>query len=399
MKVDRMQAQSCSNILWALAKLQTIDTLNFSQLFDQLLVRTDAVLNSFTSQQASNVIWAYAKITEGKRSGDQKLLLKLARHCLKQKGNSQDYDNAVWSLATLELRDVQVFSDLVNRCGQLYESMPPQGIANVLWSCGKMRFYDEALFKRLYFAGSRKVYDFNGQHLANALWTCAQFGYQNKNFVDAVLKLAPRICRKSTSGELVTIAWSLAILDVWDNNFWQQMTNKIDETVILADTSASGLEIMKMIYHIKLLADMCNVPEAAEKLVSEKAMQLCRKLWQESESQASKLQQRVYEQIKSLNLGCTELEMKTEDQDMTMDILIKRGNGQTDVVVEVDGPYHFCWNEPNRPLFHFQRRNQLLQYKGYRVVIISYQEVDTQRGDVKQLFLDKLNTNSEGEKG
>ena len=60
---------------------------------------------------------------------------------------------------------------------------------------------------------------------------------------------------------------------------------------------------------------------------------------------------------------------------LAVDVLVRLPDGRA-VAVEVDGPSHFCADDPKRPLGHTRLKRRLLEHAGLEAVSVPYYEWD-----------------------
>ncbi|KAL3149096.1 hypothetical protein ABBQ32_001939 [Trebouxia sp. C0010 RCD-2024] len=351
--IHRFKPQEVANTLWSYATLGH-DPNNL--LLDAMAGQMAQNIQHFRPQAVSNSLWAYAKL--GYNPGREVLDAAAHRvlHSLTQY-TSQEVANTLWALATLEhYPGGQLLDASAIQIGRRMEQFSPQDITNSVWAYAKLFHHpcnDLLQFAAMYCL--RHWHRFKPQEVANMFW-------------------------------------ALAILKAWQGDTWRLLLDKLATVPPCSFDDADQHQL----YQVYMLLDTTGVGHLHAPPLSasfpEPLLESALAVWKASVRQVgriSKLHEEVSRLLWSLAILHTNHHL-TPDGLFCVDIALQ----DQQVVIEVDGPSHFCVNS-RRPLGHIVGRRRMLESRGLIVRSIPFYEWSNLGSiDQQKIYLSRLLTSA-----
>jgi hypothetical protein len=264
--------------------------------------------------------------------------------------NSQDIANTLNALAKFDHYDAAVVSRLAAEAKVKAGDFNSQNIANTLNAFASLDHYDASVVGRLVAEAKAKAGDFNSQNIANTLWALVVFGYYSQDVFLSLCSSMACVAHDSWQPENLMQIYQVTLAVSVEQPSWQLVV-----PCALKKASATALS-----------AERSSIKSSNLHLQVSKAL--------------SRLQ--VRHTNEAMVGGCS--------VDIQIDELVsiaKTSAGQRKVVVEVDGPSHFCQaagGKIDRAVGSTLLKRRLLEGQGWSCVSIPYFEWDALNDHCKQ---------------
>lgn len=213
--LPRFKSFELSSMLWAIAKLGTLDgSIPFnakpvSLVFEEAVNIVLGRASSMEFRALSMIAWAFATA----KQSTYDLFACMAVHMTRQAGvaTCQEMGNTVWAFGTLNVADTELFAALGRRAIMCLNDFKPQELSNMLWGFASSGFFDEDFFQQAAIAAQSK--DLSPQHLANILWAFSRVRPTHALTQHTLLSFLPVCLRQMCffkPQELSSIALSVA---------------------------------------------------------------------------------------------------------------------------------------------------------------------------------------------
>ena len=305
---------------------------------------TDEILAAVTDEAkpVDPPLLAMALSAFVKQRGDRRdprvqvLLRSLEKHATKLR--SRDLSTVLVASRRLGKPPASLVSAMCKACCDRSGDLDAQAIANTLNAVSQMGHSDAALVSRLSEAALGKAGEFNPQNIASTLWSLL-----------ALSDLPNRACVSALWGQL----------ECQDASAWS-----VEEL--------SQLHIAQLCLGVEHPGWNLNLPTGL-------AAAAQGAWWTSlSEAKSSRLHGSISQCL--TDLGVVH-ENEVEAGGLSVDIAVRDASGVGGLVVEVDGPAHYCVSRPNLPqqpkmLGQYVFKHRLLTKQGWRVVCVPYFEWD-----------------------
>ena len=260
-------------------------------------------------------------------------------------------------------------------CSARAQEFESRYIANTLNALSQMNCYDAALVSRLSQAALSKADDFNAQGIANTLNALAKFGHDDAAVVSRLSQAALSKADDFSAQDIANSLWTLlALSDSPDlacvTALWARVPG--EDTPLWSHEELGQLHLAQLClaiehpdWNLVLPADLASAT---------------RRAWRASLSaaQSSRFHKRVSRCLTALGVGH---ENEVEAGRLSVDIVVRDASGVGGLVVEVDGPAHYCVPLPNPPqqakvLGQYVFKDRLLAKQGWRVLHVPFFEWD-----------------------
>jgi len=199
-----------SSILWAFAKLGTIDASTkpcAAPLFDVAASQIQEHIEDFTFRCLVTTVWAYATA----RRPSQSLFHATAERMIGMvhTANCQELANTAWAFPTSEVyHHERLFNALAKRAVPRLHDFKPQELSNLIWGFAASGCFHEAVFTSVSITAQTMAQqkELLPQHLANILWAVTRLRPQHPVASTTVLALLPECGRQLSRFKPVEIA-------------------------------------------------------------------------------------------------------------------------------------------------------------------------------------------------
>lgn len=207
----QVPVQCLSIVAWSCASLRIRNETLFGKITAILVPR----LTELKPFELSNLVWAYAKL----QLVDTELLKAVTERLLsRQEGEFkvQCLSTIAWCFATTRFRHVAVFASLAEELVAHASEAKPQEISTTLWAFAKNRHSSPMLFEAFGWVAltDSKIAHFKLQELSNTAWAFATAGLENV----ALFAQIERAVQSKLSGiepqSIANILWAFAKLQV-----------------------------------------------------------------------------------------------------------------------------------------------------------------------------------------
>ncbi|MBO9497275.1 DUF1601 domain-containing protein, partial [Thalassotalea sp. G20_0] len=392
--------QEIANLLWAIAKL--VDngqkqTPRLNEAVAALLPHVNAQKDQFNAQGIANLLWAMAKLVDNGQEQTPRLneaVAALLPHVNAQKDqfNAQGIANLLWAMAKLvdngqertpEFNDV--VAALLPHVKAQKAHFKPRETANLLWAMAKLvdngqeqtPRLNEAVAALLPHVNAQKD-QFIPQHIANLLWAMAKLGefielnVVTSTFEFLVYKISenPQLSQQnilmSLWGVMVCCARLSLVPNANKNNLLEKHMD--DLFTRLENTSPDNEEDQRIIAMVtSWLGRPCPVVPRYQTTISKPQADFRYQL-------QSRIPSLKIEEEKSLNLL------------PPVDLLLPDHN----IVIEVQGPYHYVGSDFNIRNGSSLLKIALLQKAGFEVIEIPVNMLLNQ--DLMKPYIDQIKT-------
>ena len=170
----------CSNMLWAVAKLDHRMRPQLAKLKSDAILATRATARQMGSEEIANVIWASASLQLDSADSDD--ILTSAAQRLPRVASRLTPDGIsriFWAIASMDARATKCFSDDMSLLAKtalcLLPRMDAEGVSNIIWSCAVLKHHE--LLEQLQAVSDAILPlsgDMNSQQIANIMWSAAE---------------------------------------------------------------------------------------------------------------------------------------------------------------------------------------------------------------------------------
>ncbi|CAE7228939.1 unnamed protein product [Symbiodinium sp. CCMP2592] len=227
--------RQCSNILWAVAKLDQRMSTQLSSLRASSLAAVKATASHMDAQGAANIVWAAARL----------------------------------QLSQAEREEV--LAAVAGRLGDVVDKLKPQDVVNILRGAADLRSRSAKLFPSLPLlrnAAERVLPDFNEQHIADVIWSCAKLK-DVPELPKLVPIFVPRVKEHLSSRSLPCVAmviWSLAELHQQCPVSVQLLPSLLDAFMKADSAKLNPMEISEVLRAVAMLQQLPEVVATSERL-------------------------------------------------------------------------------------------------------------------------------------
>jgi hypothetical protein len=213
-KIDSFKPFELSLLLWALAKLSTIecsspfDTTQLKGVFDVASKHIVQNVRSIECRCLSMVVWAYATA----RQSDGTLFSVVAAQMAKAPTHTcQEMANTIWAYGTQNITHTDLFKSLAQKGARSITGFKAQELSNMVWGFASAGFFHEQFYQLAATAALSK--DLSTQHMANILWAFTRVRPRHPLTQRTVLSFLPLCCqqlRRFKAQEVSSVTLSVA---------------------------------------------------------------------------------------------------------------------------------------------------------------------------------------------
>jgi very-short-patch-repair endonuclease len=268
----------------------------------------------------------------------------------------------LWAMATLSASiNKPAIAALATQAMTLAKTFNKQNLANTLWAMAKLGYRDEKALTALMVQICEKHSSFDAQEISNILYAMAQLNYRDEASLTALLERAWSLTPCFNIQNITNTLWSLACLGEVE-----RLQDFIKGIAFRVDLAASDFQKENMIqmHYVRLYCQLIlkiPLPCFFDGIVVSRDM---------LGITTSRLQLEIATVIRELGAhhGYSVLDEAILNG-ISVDMLIKPHN----IVVEVDGPFHFIRSADHKLSYHgpSQLKDLLLNAMGYRVLHIT----------------------------
>jgi len=179
--------------------------------FIRVLCNQHIPFPEFSAQNLANFAWGLA--TLGIK--DTNLFLALGRECCTRLDEfiEQELSNLIWAFGTCEIVDNLLLHHVALECAtRPAEAWDPQSVSNLLWAYATLAVKDEVLLEHMVHCAIVRIDGFVSQELANSTWATAMLMYRDEAFLEVV---AQKVIRRITPDQtdpihLAQLMWSFS---------------------------------------------------------------------------------------------------------------------------------------------------------------------------------------------
>jgi hypothetical protein len=358
-RMDTFNAQELANTAWAFASAG----VRVPELFAALAVRCEQHMGTFNAQDLANTAWAF--VIAGARVPG--LFAALAVHCEQHLGtfNARDLANTAWALANADVRAQGLFATLAPgllaalavHCEERMGTFNAQDLANTAWAFATAGIRAPGLFAALAVHCEQPMGTFNAQDLANTAWAFATAGVCVPTLFAALALHYEQRMGTFNAQELANAAWAFAAMYLFDVP---------TTSTAVADGSPAlhpWLRLVVSMAELYLESAQAGEPEQLFKCVSafELALLVCHAaLGGIPDPRLGRLRAAAHSRSFALNQekaavtpSAAQLELSAHlraagwehADDVSVEgglLVVDMACTVTRVVVELDGPSHFC---------------------------------------------------------
>lgn len=295
----------------------------------------------------------------------------------------------------------------------LHSAKNPQTIAKLVWYSGVLRHYNAEFFEiasSMLLADKQFLQKLGSMPLASVdlLQGFAQHSEPiPQKIADTIVFSIERGVEenKIPVHSLSWLAWSLASTGQLNESTFRRLASTIESSQ--AFLKGMQRRHLSMLFQAALQLET-STKVSHQNLLPDRLLEEAQKAWHKRGNRVntSAMQRQVADVVKSLGIQC-ELEYQPPDSHVVIDIAIENvhpedvcsfarsktylrkfnknttitrrkksstGNIGINIALEVDGPFHYATNIPNRPMGALVLRNSLLEHSGWSVLSIPYWE-------------------------
>lgn len=179
-----------STLLWALAKLGTIDNVSSCSkpVFRASANHMTKHAEHFGFRCLATTVWAFATA----KQHNVRLFRSISAQMLPMVhvANCQEMANTAWAFGTVNFHDDHLFSELASKAIARLGEFKPQELSNMLWGFASNGFFHEAFYRNASLVAQHK--DLRSQHLANILWAFGRVQPHHAVTKATILALLPQ---------------------------------------------------------------------------------------------------------------------------------------------------------------------------------------------------------------
>ena len=277
---------------------------------------------------------------------------------------------------------------LVEKLAAAAPRLKPIHIASVLVACTRItkqgQFADSgsisSLLQALCNASVQKINDFKAQGISSTVWAMATLGHSDTKVLGALLSAAEQKAGSFTEQEIANTLWGMACLNVDHQPAVQSLWTRVLSTEVSDCSDAELTQLFGVVSWFKLEKTdwgMLINPslESAAVAASSRSHGLVK---------SSQFHNQVSTALSKMGVvHHNEKDIGGQLVDIAID--------QDSVVLEVDGPHHYCRNNRLIMLGNYRLKQRLLEAQGWRVVHIPFYEWNDVQGEQRAVYLeDKL---------
>lgn len=208
------EGRAAANILHAGAKLAISPE---EDVYQDLLHEAVRLATGFNAQNAANAVWSLATLN----IRDSDVVIPIARSCLQHTSEftAQGATNCLWSLATLGINDTSITSGLSQACADRVKDFNCQDACNSFWAAATLGQVEESVAMTLGRACVDRIKDLNSQNAVNALWSCATIGITDDSIVQPLMKACCDRARDFNAQDAANSLWAAAMIGVSDESY------------------------------------------------------------------------------------------------------------------------------------------------------------------------------------
>jgi hypothetical protein len=183
-----------STMLWAFAKLTTVDQYSWSlkPVFQAAAAHIMKNIAEFGFRCLATTAWAFATA----RQRHARLFRSIASQMVPvvHVANCQEMANTAWAFATADFHDDQLFTQLAEKALTRLDEFKSQELSNMLWGFATNGFFHEAFFAHASLVTQHM--NLEAQHLANILWAFVRVRARHPVTHSTILSLLPTCTSK-----------------------------------------------------------------------------------------------------------------------------------------------------------------------------------------------------------
>lgn len=365
-------SQGLANTVWALAKFGRFDEFNSKFAFEVL-----RPTRQFTTQAIVNILWAFAKQPQA----NVRVCEQLARRLDFGQFGALDFSNTLWAMARTGLPLDQVCAAL--RSVPSLEGFSSHHLSVILAALAKARHLDSALLGQI----TSKLLEGEAlcrpQELSTVLHSLAVLDYHHSALVAFVARSVTKqgLHDGFAFRDVVQLLWSFACLDALGDRDVRAVF-QLDPASVPA---VHSLIAAQQLFQTQLAWEQAH-PHAPSSLLTQFHGEWIPNAVQ-SELARVKSQPATRAQIATYTLlkpYLPELQFEHSVRGVSVDMF-----AEPNIVIELDGPFHFFANEPTTrlgPTAFKQRLLERLGCKFYSMPTSAFHQLDVagQRQVLKQ---------------
>ncbi|KAH9260298.1 hypothetical protein BASA81_001468 [Batrachochytrium salamandrivorans] len=331
--LTQFTSQGLANTIWALAKFNRFDEFNH-RFAPEVICST----RRFTTQAAVNILWAFARQPQI----NLRVCQQLVRRLNFDQFGALDFSNTMWAMARIGLPLDEVCAKL--RSLSSLEGFNSHHLSVILAALAKARHLDLTLLDQI---TSKLLVDVDSfvrpQELSTVLHSLAVLDYHH---LDLVMAIAQSIAKQGLhSGfafrDIVQLMWSFACLDALANQnvytIFQLNTNVPVVHSLIAAQQLFQTQLAWKQAHPHTLSNLLTqfngdwIPNAVQSELDKVKSQT-----------ATRAQIATYTLLKPY---LPQLQFEHSVSGISVDMF-----AEPNIVMELDGPFHFFTNEPTTKL-------------------------------------------------
>eukprot|EP01023_Acetabularia_acetabulum_P013809 TRINITY_DN16701_c0_g1_i1.p2 TRINITY_DN16701_c0_g1~~TRINITY_DN16701_c0_g1_i1.p2 ORF type:complete len:268 (-),score=22.93 TRINITY_DN16701_c0_g1_i1:23-826(-) len=251
----------------------------------------------------------------------------------------------------------------------------------------KERFYEESFLNSFCIQIGTQIRDLNILQIQTIVACLGALNYTHKiEFVQKLTDQSTGQLNKLNLSQLIGFMYNLTILQIFDEKWWDEATSNLQKYE-LTDFSTIDLNRLFLLNQLhkfstdERLFHLDQFPGSLKSAVSN--------AWKNNDKKSlSHFQREVHELLKIMGFKQVVLEKRLENG-LVVDMLLQDQDRQ--IVIEVDGIFHFSANQPKHSLGRTVVRNRILQGSGFAVVSIPlYDWVQFESTEAKTQCLNTL---------
>ena len=214
--------RTCSNIFWAMAKLDQRMSAELASLRSDSLSAVKATVSHINAQGASNIVWAVAVLQLPQADRDEVLAAVTCRlGDVAHKVGPQHVLNMLRAAASLRTRSAALFPSLPllqNAAERVLPDLNKLHIVDILWACAKLKDVSElpklvpAVVPRV----KGHLSDMSGSRLAMVIWSLAELRQQSPDLVQLLPSLLGKFAKVDPAQlyprDISEVLWATATL-------------------------------------------------------------------------------------------------------------------------------------------------------------------------------------------
>ena len=209
--------------------------------------------------------------------------------------------------------------------------------------------------------------------MAKIAWAFATLGHRPEALLGPLAEEAGRKLRDFTPQALANTAWAFVVMSAFDGPLLGALWSRARELQAQLDTTT-----LCQLHQVRIIAGKESPACIAQQLGADASLQSRAQLAWREQTQAAKASSAFHLGVSRvlLAMGVAHENEGVED----IDIVVQRGECNSPIAIEVDGPSHFTSNRPYLELGHTALKTRFLRALGWAVLRVPFFEWNELRG-------------------